>query len=128
MVRKYRVVDFSDLEDKVFGYLSEFGESMDNEFASKYLVESDLEVDIASMIRDLIKGHEYYEETEKFDDGDIEFKVKASRDDFDAIMKDEDGTMSIGVRLDFDIFYDNIHDGFESDAQYNFEVEIKGVK
>ena len=127
MFRKYRVVDFSELSDEIYGYLSEFKEIVDNDDVANYLVDNELETDIASMVRNVIQSHDYYLETEKFDDGDIEFTVQVSRDDFDAIMAEEDGTITIGVRLEFGLYYDNILDGFEDHARYDFEVEIKEV-
>lgn len=127
MFRKYRVVDFSELSDEIYGYLSEFKEIVDNDDVANYLVDNELETDIASMVRNVIQSHDYYLETEKFDDGDIEFTVQVSRDDFDAIMAEEDGTITIGVRLEFGLYYDNVLDGFEDHARYDFEVEIKEV-
>ena len=127
MVRNYRVVDFSELTDEIYGYLSEFKEIVDNEDVANYLVNNELETDIASMVRNVIQSHDYYLETEKFNDGDIEFAVKALRDEFDAIMTEEDGTITIGVRLEFGLYYDNVHDGFEDHVRYDFDVEIKEV-
>lgn len=132
MFRKYRVVDFNELVDEVFEKLTEFGKSLGEyrlgKHAASYLVNNNIETDVALMIRDIIQGHEYYSETEKFDEGDIELVVKVSRDDFDAIEFNEDGTMTIGVQLDFDLFYGHEWHDFTSDARYNFKVLIKGVK
>lgn len=132
MFRKYRVVDFNELVDEVFEKLTEFGESLDEyrlgKHTASYLVNNNIETDVASMIRDIIQGHEYYSETEKFDEGDIELVVKVSRDDYDAIEFNEDETMTIGVQLDFDLFHDHGWHDFTSDARYNFKVLIKGVK
>ena len=127
MVRKYRVVDYSELVDDVYGHLSGFKEIIDNDVVADYLMDNELETDIANMVRNVIQSHDYYSETEKFNDGDIELTVKVSRDYFDAIMRDEDGTMTIGVRLEFGLYYDNVHNGFEDYARYDFDVEIKGV-
>jgi len=80
MYRMYRIYDFSDLKDEVFGYLSEFAAS-----------------------------------------------IGTSRDDFSTIETDEDGTMSIGVQLDFRVVDEDIED-VDCDARYNFKVLIKGVK
>ena len=111
MFRKYRVVDFNELVDEVFEKLTEFGESLGEyrlgKHTASYLVNNNIETDVASIIRDIIQGHEYYSETEKFDEGDIELVVKVSRDDFDAIEFNEDETMTIGVQLDFDLFHDH---------------------
>lgn len=128
MVRKYRVVDFSELVDGVYGYLSKFKEIVDNDVVVNYLTDNELETDIADMVRNVIQSHDYYSETEKFNDDNIELTVKVSRDDFDAIVRDEDGTMTISVRLEFGLYYDNIHNGFEDHARYDFDVEIKGVE
>ena len=127
MVRKYRIFDYSELVDDICGYLSEFKEIVDNDVFADYLMDNELETDIANMVRNVIQSHDYYSETEKFNDGDIELTVKVSRDDFDAIMRDEDGTMTISVRLEFGLYYDNVHNGFEDHARYDFEVEIKEV-
>ena len=132
MFRKYRVVDFNELVDEVFEKLTEFGESLCEyrlgKHTASYLVNNNIETDVGLMIRDIIQGHEYYSETEKFDEGDIELVVKVSRDDFDAIEFNEDETMTIGVQLDFDLFHDHEWYDFTSDARYNFKVLIKGVK
>ena len=126
------MVDFNELVDEVFEKLTEFGESLDEyrlgKHTASYLVNNNIETDVASMIRDIIQGHEYYSETEKFDEGDIELVVKVSRDDYDAIEFNEDETMTIGVQLDFDLFHDHEWHDFTSDARYNFKVLIKGVK
>ena len=126
MVRRYRVVNFSELIDDVYGYLSEFKEILDNDVVANYLMDNELETDIADMVRNVIQSHDY-SETDRFDDGDIKFTVQALRDEFDAIMMEEDGTITIGVRLEFGLYYDNVHDGFEDHARYDFEVEIKEV-
>lgn len=128
MVRKYRVVDYSELVDDVYGYLSEFKEIVDDDVVADYLTDNELETDITDMVRNVIQSHDYYSETEKFNDGDIELTVKVSRDDFDVIIRDEDGTMTIGVRLEFGLYYDNVHNGFEDHTRYDFDVEIKGVE
>ena len=128
MVRRYRVVNFSELVDDVYGYLSEFKEIVDNDVVADYLMDNELETDIANMVRNVIQSHDYYSETDRFDDGDIEFTVQASRDEFDSIETEEDGTMTIGVRLEFGLYYDDIYDGFEDHARWDFDVEIKGVE
>lgn len=132
MFRKYRVVDFNELVDEVFEKLTEFGKSLGEyrlgKHTASYLVDNNIETDVALIIRDIIQGHEYYSEIEKFDEGDIELVVKVSRDDFDAIEFNEDETMTIGVQLDFDLFYDHEWHDFTGDARYNFKVLIKGVK
>lgn len=132
MFSKYRVVDFNELVDEVFEKLTEFGKSLGEyrlgKHTASYLVNNNIETDVALIIRDIIQGHEYYSETEKFDEGDIELVVKVSRDDFDAIEFNEDETMTIGVQLDFDLFHDHEWYDFTSDARYNFKVLIKGVK
>ena len=128
MVRRYRVVNFSELIDDVYGYLSEFKEIVDDDVVADYLTDNELETDITDMVRNVIQSHDYYSETEKFNDGDIELTVKVSRDDFDVIIRDEDGTMTIGVRLEFGLYYDNVHNGFEDHTRYDFDVEIKGVE
>lgn len=53
--------------------------------------------------------------------------VKTTRNDFSTIETDEDGTMSIGVRLDFRVLDEDIED-VDCDARYDFKVLIKGVK
>ena len=128
MVRKYRIFDYSELVDDICGYLSEFKEIVDNDVFADYLMDSELETDIANMVRNVIQSHDYYSETDKFNDDDVELTVKVSRDDFDAIVRDEDGTMTISVRLEFGLYYDNVHNGFEDHARYDFDVEIKGVE
>ena len=132
MFRKYRVVDFNELVDEVFGKLTEFGESLSEyrlgKQAASYLVNNNIETDVALIVRDLIQSHEYYSEHENFNEGDIELVVRVSRDDFDAIEFNEDETMTIGVQLDFDLFHDHEWYDFTSDARYNFKVLIKGVK
>ena len=88
MFRKYRVVDFNELVDEVFGKLTEFGESLSEyrlgKHAASYLVNNSIETDVALMVRDLIWSHEYYSETETFNEGDIELVVRVSRDDFES--------------------------------------------
>ena len=128
MVRKYRIFDYSELVDDVYGHLSGFKEIVDSGVVAHYLMDNELETNISDMVRDVIQSHDYYSETEKFNDDDIEFTVKVSRDDFDTIMRDEDGTMTISVRLEFGLYYDNVHNGFEDHARYDFDVEIKGVE
>lgn len=128
MVRKYRVLDFSDLRDDVFGRLSEFAASTDEQYLEQFLIGSDLESEIADEIRALIQGHEHYQQVEHYDDGDsVELTVKVSRDDFSAIQTDEDGTMSIGVRIEFELVDNDIED-IDCNAHYDFDVLIKGVK
>lgn len=127
MFRKYRVVDFDELSDDAFVHLSRFGESVCDDVVNDYLVTSGLETDIANMVRDLIQSHEYYSETEKFVDGDVEFTVRASRDEFGSIETEEDGTTTIRVSVVFGVYYDNIYDGFEDHARYDFRVLIKEV-
>lgn len=131
MFRKYRVVDFNELVDEVFEKLTEFGESLGEyrlgKQAASYLVNNNIETDVALMVRDLIQSHEYYSETGNFEDGDIELVVRVARDDFDAIEFNEDETMTIGVQLDFDLFHDHEWHDFTSDARYDIRVLIKGV-
>lgn len=128
MYRMYRVLDFSDLRDEVFGYLSEFAASTNEQYLEQFLIGNDWESEIADAIRAVIQGHEHYQQVDYFNDGDsVELTVKTSRDDFSTIETDEDGTMSIGVRLDFKVVDEDIED-VDCDAQYNFKVSIKGVK
>lgn len=131
MFRKYRVVDFNELVDEVSEKLTEFGESLGEyrlgKQAVSYLVNNNIETDVALMVRDLIQSHEYYSETGNFEDGDIELVVRVARDDFDAIEFNEDETMTIGVQLDFDLFHDHEWHDFTSDARYDIRVLIKGV-
>lgn len=127
MARRYRVVNFSELVDDVYGYLSEFKEIVDNDVVADYLTDNELETDIADMVRNVIQSHDYYSEVEKFNEGDIEFTVKVLRDEFDSIMRGEDGIMTIGIRLEFGLYYNDVYEGFEDHAQYDFEVEIKEV-
>ena len=131
MFRKYRVVNFNELVDEVFEKLTEFGESLGEyrlgKHTASYLVNNNIETDVALMIRDIIQGHEYYSETGNFEDGDIELVVRVSRDDFDAIEFNEDETMTIGVQLDFDLFHDHEWHDFTSDARYDIRVLIKGI-
>lgn len=128
MYRMYRIYDFSDLRDDVFGYLSEFAASTNEQYLEQFLIGSDLESEIADEIRALIQGHEHYQQIEHYDDGDsIELAVKVSRDDFSEIQIEEDGTMSIGVRIEFELVDNDIED-VDCNARYDFSVLIKGVK
>ena len=128
MYRMYRVLDFGDLRDEVFGYLSEFAASTNEQYLEQFLIGSDLESEIADEIRALIQGHEHYQQIEHYDDGDsVELTVKVSRDDFSAIETDEDGTMRIGMRLGFRVVDESIED-VDCNARYEFNVLIKGVK
>ena len=128
MYRMYRIYDFSDLRDEVFGYLSEFSASTNEQYLEQFLIGSDLESEIADEIRALIQGHEHYQQIEHYDDGDsIELAVKVSRDDFSEIQIEEDGTMSIGVRIEFELVDNDIED-VDCNARYDFSVLIKGVK
>lgn len=128
MFRKFRVVDFHELRCDVFGYISEFRDTVNYDVIDEYFSDNEVETKIATVIRDLIQSHEYYSETEKFEDGGVEFTVKASRDEFDFIVTEEDGTMTIRVGLEFGIYCDDVYDGFEDHARYDFKVLIKGVK
>ena len=128
MYRMYRIYDFSDLKDEVFGYLSEFAASIGEPYVERYLTETDIENGITEAIRAVIQGHEYHEQVDDFDDCESVFlTVKTSRDDFSTIETDEDGIMSIGVQLDFRVVDEDIED-VDCDARYNFKVLIKGVK
>lgn len=128
MYRMYRIYDFSDLRDEVFGYLSEFAASTNEQYLEQFLIGSDLESEIADEIRALIQGHEHYQQIAHYDDGDsIELAVKVSRDDFSEIQIEEDGTMSIGVRIEFELVDNDIED-VDCNARYDFSVLIKGVK
>lgn len=128
MYRMYRIYDFSDLKDEVFGYLSEFAASIGEPYVERYLTETDIENGITEAIRAVIQGHEYHEQVDYFDDCESVFlTVKTSRDDFSTIETDEDGIMSIGVQLDFRVVDEDIED-VDCDARYNFKVLIKGVK
>lgn len=128
MYRMYRIYDFSDLRDEVFGYLSEFAASTNEQYLEQFLIGSDLESEIADEIRALIQGHEHYQQIEHYDDGDsIELAVKVSRDNFSEIQIEEDGTMSIGVRIEFELVDNDIED-VDCNARYDFSVLIKGVK
>lgn len=128
MYRMYRIYDFSDLRDEVFGYLSEFAASTNEQYLEQFLIGSDLEGEIADEIRALIQGHEHYQQIEHYDDGDsIELAVKVSRDDFSEIQIEEDRTMSIGVRIEFELVDNDIED-VDCNARYDFSVLIKGVK
>jgi len=124
----YRIYDFSDLKDEVFGYLSEFAASIGEPYVERYLTETDIENGITEAIRAVIQGHEYHEQVDYFDDCESVFlTVKTSRDDFSTIETDEDGIMSIGVQLDFRVVDEDIED-VDCDARYNFKVLIKGIK
>ena len=128
MYRMYRIYDFSDLKDEVFGYLSEFAASIGEPYVERYLTETDIESGITEAIRAVIQGYEYHEQVDYFDDCESVFlTVKTSRDDFSTIETDEDGIMSIGVQLDFRVVDEDIED-VDCDARYNFKVLIKGVK
>lgn len=128
MYRMYRIYDFSDLKDEVFGYLSEFAASVGEPYVEGYLIGTDIESGITEAIRAVIQGHEYHEQIDYFDDCESVFlTVKTSRDDFSTIETDEDGTMSIGVQLDFRVVDEDIED-IDCSARYNFKVLIKGVK
>ena len=128
MYRMYRIYDFSDLKDEVFGYLSEFAASVGEPYVERYLTETDIESGITEAIRAVIQGHEYHEQVDYFDDCESVFlTVKTSRDDFSTIETDEDGIMSIGVQLDFRVVDEDIED-VDCDARYNFKVLIKGVE
>lgn len=128
MYRMYRIYDFSDLRDEVFGYLSEFAASTNEQYLEQFLIGSDLESEIADEIRALIQCHEHYQQIEHYDDVDsIELAVKVSRDDFSEIQIEEDGTMSIGVRIEFELVDNDIED-VDCNAHYDFNVLIKGVK
>lgn len=128
MYRMYRIYDFSDLKDEVFGYLSEFAASIGEPYVERYLTETDIESGITEAIRAVIQGHKYHEQVDYFDDCESVFlTVKTSRDDFSTIETDEDGIMSIGVQLDFRVVDEDIED-VDCVARYNFKVLIKGVK
>ena len=128
MYRMYRILDFSDLKDEVFGYLSEFAASVGEPYVERYLIETDIESGITEAIRAVIQGHEHTEQIDYFDDCEsVLLTVKTSRDNFSTIDTDEDGTMSIGVQLDFRVVDEDIED-VDCDARYNFRVLIKGVK
>lgn len=128
MYRMYRILDFSDLRDEVFGYLSEFAASTNEQYLEQFLIGNDWESEIAEAIRAVIQGHEHTEQIDYFDDCDsVLLTVKTTRDDFSTIETDEDGTMSIGVRLDFRVVDEDIED-IDCRARYNFKVLIKGVK
>lgn len=128
MYRMYRVLDFGDLLDEVFGYLSEFAASVGEPYVEQYLISISIASEIADAIRAVIKGHEHNEQIDYFDDCEsVLLTVKTSRDDFSAIETDEDGTMRIGVRLDFRVVDEAIED-VDYSAHYDFNVLIKGVK
>lgn len=128
MYRMYRILDFSDLRDEVFGCLSEFAVLTNEQYLEQFLIGSDLESEIANEIRALIQSHEHYNQVEQYNDGDsIELTVKVSRDEFSAIQIDEDGMMSIGVRLEFQLVDEDIED-VDCNARYDFKVLIKGMK
>ena len=127
MDKKYDVLDFDDLVDEVYEYLSEFGGSTDEDYLVNYLLHSDLETEIATSIRDIISTIDYHKQVDNFDDGDgIELVVVVSRDEFNLIETDEDGSMSIGIRLEFDLRDSNIED-VKCDARYDFRVLINEV-
>lgn len=128
MYRMYRILDFSDLRDEVFGHLSEFAASTNEQYLEQFLTENDWESEIADAIRAVIQGHEYHQQIDYFNDGDsVELMVKTTRDDFNTIETDEDGTMSIGVRIEFELVDNDIED-VDCNARYDFSVLIKGVK
>lgn len=128
MYRMYRILDFSDLKDEVFGYLSEFAASVGEPYVERYLTETDIESGITEAIRAVIQGHEYTEQIDYFDDCEsVLLTVKTTRNDFSTIETDEDGKMSIGVRLDFRVVDEDIED-VDCDTRYDFKVLIKGVK
>ena len=118
MFRKFRVVDFHKLRYDVLGYMFEFRDTVNYDVIDEYFADNEVE----------IQSHEYYSETENFEDGNVKFTVKASRDEFDSSVTEEDGIMTIGVGLEFGIYCDDVYDGFEDHARYDFKVEIKGVK
>lgn len=127
MDEKYDLLDFDDLVDEVYEYLSEFGGSTNEDYLVSYLLHSDLETEIATSIRDIISTIDYYKQVDKFDDGDgIELVVIVSRDEFNLIETGEYGSMSIGIRLEFDLRDTNIED-IECDARFDFRVLIKEV-
>lgn len=127
MDKKYDLLDFDDLVDEVYEYLSEFGGSTNEDYLVSYLLHSDLETEIATSIRDIISTIDYYKQVDKFDDGDgIELVVIVSRDEFNLIETGEYGSMSIGIRLEFDLRDTNIED-IECDARFDFRVLIKEV-
>lgn len=128
MYRMYRILDFGDLLDEVFGYLSEFAASVGEPYVEQYLISISIASEIAEAIRAVIKGHEHNEQIDYFDDCEsVHLTVKTSRDDFSAIETDEDGTMRIGIRLDFRVVDEAIED-VDCSAHYDFSVLIKGVK
>lgn len=128
MYRMYRILDFGDLLDEVFGYLSEFAASVGEPYVEQYLISISIASEIADAIRAVIKGHEHNEQIDYFDDCEsVHLTVETSRDDFSAIETDEDGTMSIWVRLEFKV-EDKDNEDVESYARFNFKVPIKGVK
>lgn len=128
MYRMYRVLDFGDLLDEVFGYLSEFAASVGEPYVEQYLISISIASEIADAIRAVIQGHEYTEQIDYFDDCEsVLLTVKTTRNDFSTIETDEDGKMSIGVRLDFRVVDEDIED-VDCDARYDFKVLIKGVK
>lgn len=128
MYRMYRIYDFSDLKDEVFGYLSEFAASVGEPYVERYLTETDIESGITEAIRAVIQGHEHNEQIDYFDDYEsVLLTVKTTRDDFSTIETDEDGMMNIGVQLDFRVVDEDIED-IDCSASYDFRVLIKGVK
>lgn len=54
MYRMYRILDFSDLRDEVFGYLSEFAALTNEQYLEQFLIGSYLEIEITDAIRSLI--------------------------------------------------------------------------
>ena len=128
MYRMYRVLNFSDLLDEVFGYLSEFAASVEEPYVEQYLISISIASEITEAIRAVIQGHEHNEQINYFDDCEsVHLTVETSRDDFSAIETDEDGTMSIWVRLEFKVVDEDDED-VESYARFNFKVPITGVK
>lgn len=128
MYRMYRIYDFSDSKDEVFGYLSEFAASVGEPYVERYLTETDIESGITEAIRAVIQGHEHNEQIDYFDDCEsVLLTVKTTRDDFSTIETDENGTMNIGVQLDFRVVDEDIED-IDCSASYDFRVLIKGVK
>lgn len=128
MYRMYRILDFRNLLDEVFGYLSEFAASVGEPYVEQYLISISIASEITEAIRAVVQGHEHKEQINYFDDCEsVHLTVKTSRDDFSAIETDEDGTMSIWVRLEFKV-EDKDNEDVESYARFNFKVPIKGVK
>lgn len=127
MDKKYDLLDFSDLVDEVYNYLSEFGGSTDEDYSVNYLLSSGLETEIATSIQDIISTIDYHKQVDKFDDDDgIELIVTTFRDEYSLIKTEDNGLMSIGIRLEFNLRDTNIED-IEFDARYDFRVLIKEV-